>query len=162
MDKRPVIMVQVDELQWTADVLHAACRLARSCEGEIALVDLVRVRRILYLGTEFGFMDLSDDDKRRLQAYVDTVEDYGLPYTVTLYQHCGLYDGIAGAAELVGAGVVFARLPKSAIPFWSDCQFELLRVRLMRQYIELFNEPGILGKLAPGLEVEQRFSDAHA
>jgi len=146
---RPVIMVQVDAPQWTADVLHAACRLARTCGGEVALVRLVRVRRLLYLGTEFGNLDLSDDDKRHLEACVDTVEDYGLPYSVTLYQHCDLCAAIADTAELVGAGVVFARLPHSSIPLWSDCQFELLRMRLSRRHVELLNAPGIWGQAAP-------------
>ena len=142
-EDRPVIMVQVDEPQWTADVLHAACRLARTCNGEIALVQLVHARRLMYLGTEFGNLDLSDDDKRHLEACADTVEDYGLPYSITLYQHCGVYEAIADTAELVGAGVVFAHLPHSAVPFWSDCQFELLRLRLSHQHVELYKEPGI-------------------
>ena len=149
MVHRPVIMVQVDEPQWTAGVLHAACRLARACGGAVALVPLVRVRRLLYLGTEFGNLDLSDEDMRRLEACIDTVEDYGLPYSVTPYQHCGLYDGIADAADLVGAGIVFARLPHSAIPFWSGCRFELLRMRLARRRVELFDPPNVARGAAP-------------
>ena len=109
----------------------------------------MRVRRLLYLGTDFGNLDLSDDDKRHLEACVDTVEDYGLPYSVTLYQYCDLHEGIADAADLVGAGIVFTRLPHSAIPFWSDCQFELLRIRLSHRHVELFKEPGIWGLTAP-------------
>lgn len=149
MEDRPVIMVQIEEPQWTADVLHAACRMARTCDGEIALVHLVRVRRLMYLGSDFGYLDLSDDDKRCLEACIDTVEDYGLPYSVTFYQHCGLYEGIAGAAETVAASAVFARLPHSAIPFWSDCQFELLRMRLSHHHVELFGAPGVWGQPAP-------------
>jgi hypothetical protein len=109
---------------------------------------LVRVRRLLYLGTEFGYMDLSNDDKLHLQACMDTIEDYGLLGSVTLYQHCGLYEAIVDTADLVGASVVFARLPKGAIPFWNECQLELLRWRLSHQHIDLYDEPGVWGQPA--------------
>lgn len=149
MEDRPVIMVQVEDPQWTADVLHDACRLARNCGGEIALVHMVRVRSLLYLGTDFGYLDLSDEDKQRLAGYVETAEDYGLPHSVTLYQYSDLYEGIVDAVELVGACIAFGRLPKSTIPFWRECRFELLRNRLLHQHVELFGGPGDWGQRTP-------------
>ena len=152
MEDQPVIMVQVAEPQWTWDVVHAACKLARSCGGTVHLVHMVCAKHLCYLGTELGYLNLSDDDQHVLKGYVDTIDDYGLACGLTVYQYCSVYEAIAGAAELVAADIVFAKLPKSRIPFWSDCQFELLRVRLSRQHVELFKEPGIWNSVMPKRE----------
>jgi len=152
MENQPVIMVQVAEQEWTWDVLHAACKLARSCNGTVHLVHMVRVEHLLYLGTELGYLNLGDSDQRVLKAYVDTIDDYGLPCGLTVYQYCSMYEAIAGAAEQVAADIVFAKLPKSKIPLWNDCQFELLRVRLSRQHVELFKDPGIWNTVMPKRE----------
>jgi hypothetical protein len=149
MGNQPVIMVQVGEPGWTGNVLHAACKMARACGGKIELVHMVRARHPIYLGSELGYLELTEEAEKCLQVYADTVEDYGLRCGVTLYQYCTLYEAIVGAADLIAADVVFAKLPKSIIPLWSDCQFELLRVRLSRQHIELFAEPGIWSAVAP-------------
>ena len=162
MEDKPVVMVQVAEPEWTGRVLHAACRLGRSCGAEIALVYLLRVPHLRYLGSSLGYADISEEDMHSLQAYADTAEDYGLPCSLTLYQYCDLYAAIVDAADLVDADIVFAKLPKSAIPFWSDCQFEMLRVRLSHRHVELFNEPGIWGKPLPTAAAEPRFADVHA
>jgi hypothetical protein len=162
MHEQPVIMVQVAEPSWTCDVLYAACKLARACSGTIELVLMVRAKHLSYLGSELGYLELNEEAEQSLQAYADTAEDYGITCGVTLYQYCTLYEAIVGAADLVRADVVFAKLPKSIIPFWSDCQFELLRVRLSRQHIELYKEPGvwnaIMPKLDPGQPAAHAFS----
>ena len=76
----------------------------------------------------------------------------GLPCGLTVYQYCSMYEAIIGAADQVAADIVFAKLPKSMIPFWSDCQFELLRVRLSRQHVELFKDAGIWNTVMPKRE----------
>jgi hypothetical protein len=143
MESQPVIMVQVAEPEWTWEVLHAACKLARSCGGGIELVHMVRAEHLSYLGSELGYLNLEEKDRHLLQTYADTVEDYGLACKLTMYQYCTMYEAIVGAADLVAADIVFAKLPKSRIPFWSDCQFEMLRVRLSRQHIDLFQDAGV-------------------
>jgi hypothetical protein len=160
MENQPVIMVQVADPAWTWDVLHAACKLARACGGVIELVHMVHARHLSYLGSELGYLELSSEDQQSLQVYADTAEDYGVTCGVTLYQYCTLYEAIVGAADMVAADIVFAKLPKSMIPFWSDCQFELLRVRLSRQHIELFKEPGIWNTVLPKREPGQASSPA--
>lgn len=149
MKSQPVIMVQVAEPEWTWEVLHAACKLARSCGGVIELVHMIRAEHISYLGSELGYLNLDEKDRHLLQIYADTVEDYGLTCGVTMYQYCSMYEAIVGASDLVAANVVFAKLPKSKIPFWSDCQFEMLRVRLARQDIDLFNNAGVWNSIMP-------------
>ena len=160
MENQPVIMVQVAEPKWTWDVLHAACKLARSCGGTVHLVHMVCVKHLCYLGTELGYLNLSDSDQHMLKAYVDTIDDYGLDCGLTVYQYSTMYEAIAGAAEQVAADIVFAKLPKSMIPLWSDCQFELLRVRMARQRVELFKDPGIWNNVMPKREAGQRAAQA--
>ncbi len=149
MEDQPVIMVQVAEPEWTWDVLHAACKLARSCGGTVHLVHMVCAKHLCYLGTSWAISTSTISDKQLLKGYVDTIDDYGLACGLTVYQYCTMYEAITGAADQVAADVVFAKLPKSRIPFWSDCQFELLRVRLSRQHVELFNDPGIWNTVMP-------------
>ncbi len=162
MENQPVIMVQVAEAEWTWNVLHAACKLARSCGGTIEFVHMVCAKHLSYLGSEMGYLNLDEKAKNLLEIYTDTVEDYGLACGVTTYQYCTMYEAIIGAADLLAADVVFAKLPKSIIPFWSDCQFELLRVRLARQHVELFNDAGIWNDILPkreaGSKAAQTFS----
>jgi hypothetical protein len=160
MENQPVIMVQVADPTWTWDVLHAACKLARASGGVVELVHMVHTQHLSYLGSELGYLELSNKDQQSLQVYADTVEDYGVTCGVKLYQYCTLYEAIVGAADMVAADIVFAKLPKSTIPFWSDCQFELLRVRLSRQHIELFKEPGIWNTVMPKREPGQAPSPA--
>lgn len=160
MKNQPVIMVQVAEPQWTWDVLHAACKLARSCGGTVHLVHMVCVKHLCYLGTELGYLNLSDGDQQLLKAYVDTIDDYGLGCGLTVYQYSTMYEAIVGAAEQVAADIVFAKLPKSMIPLWSDCQYELLRVRMARQRIELFKDPGIWNTVMPKHETGRRTAQA--
>ena len=43
-----------------------------------------------YLGTELGYLNLSDSDQHVLKVYVDTVDDYGLAMRadgVSILQH---------------------------------------------------------------------------
>ena len=152
MENQPVIMVQVAEPEWTWDVLHAACKLARSCGGTVHLVHMVCAKHLAYLGTELGYINLGDDDQHTLKAYAETIDDYGLACGLTVYQYCSMYEAIVGAAEQVAADIVFAKLPKSKIPLWSDCQFELLRVRLSRQSVEIFKDAGIWNSVMPQRE----------
>jgi hypothetical protein len=141
MEDQPIIMVQIADATWTSEVVHSACALARSCSGRIALVQMIRVKHFAYLGTELGYFNYGEQDACNLQAYADTVEDYGVACDVQLYQYWNLFGAIVDAVELVGASVVFAKLPASIIPLWSDCEFELLRRRLARQHCELVKEP---------------------
>ena len=90
MQEQPIIMVQVSDRQWTWDVLHNACAMAQACDGRIALVQLVRVQRIAYLGTEFGYSAFSEQEECALQAYADAVAEYGLECDLHLYQYLSL------------------------------------------------------------------------
>src|SRR5262245_49339568 len=105
------IMVQVADLNWTMAALHLACALARSTEAAITLVKMVPVQHISWLGTEFGYQNLTMREHDELAAYQTTAEDYGVLLNKELFQYMTLPDAIADAAEYCGAQVVFATLP---------------------------------------------------
>ena len=143
MDEQAVIMVQIADAEWTWAALHSACKLARSNGARIALVQTVCVKHPAYLGTEMGYLALGEEDLRNLQAYADTVADYGIDCEVTTYQVYSLFAAVADAVEYVGATFVYARPPASVIPFWSACQFELMRIRLARQNCTLLSASAV-------------------
>jgi hypothetical protein len=132
------IMVQVADRNWTLSALHLACALARSMDAEIALVKMVPVQHISWLGTEFGYQNLTVGDHDELIAYQATAEDYGVPLHTEMFQYMTLPDAIADAAEYFGAQVVFATLPKSALPYWRRFQLWNLRRRLARQHRQFY------------------------
>ena len=71
------------------DLGRATCGLPSGTRlyGAVALVQMVRVKHISYLGSELGY-GVEGRGHKDLQLYVDTVEDYGLTCRVTLYQYC--------------------------------------------------------------------------
>ena len=141
MHKQPVIMVQVDDQQWTQDVLHSACALARTQAGRIVLVQMVRVQHIAHLGTQFGNLGLEERQLHTLQECADTVADYGLDCELELFQYVDIYEATMEAAMQLGAKVVFARRPRSIIPFWAEARFEMLRQQLAHYHLELHDQP---------------------
>jgi len=141
MQEQAAVLVLVGERQWTWDVLHNACVVARQRGGRVVLMQMVRVQHIAHLGAVVGCAPPDEYDLADLQAYADTAADYGLDYDVQTYQYYDAFGAIAEASSQAGASVVFARLPASIIPFWSECRFEVLRQRLAHQGIELHDRP---------------------
>src|SRR2546428_56721 len=112
------IMVQITDRRWTLAAMHLACALARPCGAEVALVKMVPVQHVGWLGTDLGYLRLTLDDRKDMTDYETITEDYGVPSSRHFYQYATLPGAIVDAAEYVNAGVVFATLPTSIIPFW--------------------------------------------
>jgi hypothetical protein len=126
-------MVQIADRAWTLEALDSACWLARQTGAAIALVKMVSVQHPGWLGTELGYLNYSVQDRLDLAAYRDTIEDYGLSFTVHLFQYVTLVNALVQAAEQVKAQVVYATVPTSIIPYWPEFQGWLLRRNLSRQ-----------------------------
>ena len=137
-----VIMVQIADRDWTLEALHCAGVMAReraAHEGasKIALVKMIPVQHLGWLGTEMGYIDLSEKDQQELTDYVETLEDYGVEYDLYPFQYATLPDAIVQVAEHLDAQVVFATLPASRIPFWQRFQFSEVRRHLAQNQREL-------------------------
>src|SRR5689334_13511504 len=113
-----VIMLQVATHKWNKQALYYACALARRGVSKIALVKMIPVQHIAWLGTEFGNLNLTNADRIELEDCAATVEDYGVEYSTLFFQYVTLSDALVDAAEHVNANVVFATLPQGLIPWW--------------------------------------------
>src|SRR5260221_8460506 len=102
-----VIMVQIADRGWTLTALHHACTLARGTNAEIMLVKMLPVQHTSWLGTEFGNMHLTEQDRADLCDFQATVEDYGVPYTALTFQYFSLAGALADASDHVDAQIVF-------------------------------------------------------
>jgi hypothetical protein len=139
-----IIMVQIADHQWTLDALHRACLLARDMNAEIALMKMVPVQHLGWLGTEFGNINFTAKERSELHDYEATAEDYGVPYSTHVFQYATLLEAISEAADYVKAHIVFATLPQSVIPFWQRFQLWGLRNRLAHGGRELFDPSTLL------------------
>src|SRR5207248_3083715 len=127
------IMVQIGEPKWTLAALHLASAVARTNGDALILVKMIPVSHVGWLGTEFGYRNFTEADRRLLKDYAATAEDYGVASSVELYQYAILSDAIADAAEYVNARIIFATLPHYKLPFWRRFLIWRLHARLKRQ-----------------------------
>lgn len=141
------IMIHVGTRAWTVETLHSACVLARRTDAEIALVKMLPVQHLGWLGTEFGNLSFTEQVEQELRDYALTLEDYGVPYSVNLMQYVTLIDALVQAAGHLKAQVVFAQIPGSIIPYWHRFQTAMLRRLLARQYRQFFDRPAVLPEL---------------
>lgn len=145
MKTQPVIMVQIADRAWAQAALPRACELALSLQAPIALVQMVPVQHPLLLGDQLGYLAVAPADLRLLNDLEVALANIGVEYSLHLFQYVTLAGGIADAADLVAASIVFATLPTtlpmSLIPWWHSLQLEVLRRRLAQRGRWLISEP---------------------
>jgi hypothetical protein len=133
-------MVQVAaDPAWTLEALHCAAVMAREQSATIALVKMIPVQHLSWLGTDMGYINLTEKEEQEIADYAETLEDYGVAYDLYPFQYATLADAIVQAAEHLKAQVVFATVPNSVIPFWRSYQLRDLRrhfAQAQRQFIE--------------------------
>jgi hypothetical protein len=127
MNTQPVVMVQVSDAAWTRDALHRACTFARQQNASIVLVQMIAVNQLAFIGTEFGMLYQTTEEKIAFAEYQATIEDYGIPFRAVTFQYFSLGDAIVEAAQNAEASWVFAHLPHSVIPLWDRVQAWSLR-----------------------------------
>jgi hypothetical protein len=132
------IMVQIMDAPKTQEALHFACALARSKQTKVALVKMVSVPHISWLGTELGDAYFTDRDAQELAEYRAIAESYEVEVEVHTFQYNMLTDALAQAANYVDAQMVFAELPPSRLPFWYRFRVWLLRQYLMQRDCYLY------------------------
>lgn len=150
MLEQPIIMVQIGERQWTLEMLRSACAWASERGGCVVLTQMVHLQHIIDLGRVDGYATLDDRQLNDLQHFADVVADSGVECRVQIYQYCDAFSAIVEAALQAGAQVVFARMPHSLIPFWSECRFEVLRRHLEQHGVEVYDRP-VSGLVGDGL-----------
>jgi hypothetical protein len=132
------IMVQIADAPKTQEALHFACALARGKQDKVILVKMVPVQHWEWIGTELGFLNLTERDGEEMRNYQKIAETYHVKVEVQLFQYVTLPEAIAEAADYVDAQFVFGALPPSFIPYWHKFQVWLLRQRLAQQGRQLY------------------------
>lgn len=132
------IMVQVMSPQKTQEALHFACALARGKQTKVALVKMVAVPHISWLGTELGDAHFTDEDAHTLSEYRAVAESYEVEVVTHTFQYTTMTSALAQAADYVDAQVVFAELPSSILPFWYKFRAWLLRQYLTQRNCHLY------------------------
>ncbi len=147
-----VIMLQIADRDWTLEALHCAGRMAREQSAKIALVKMIPVQHLGWLGTDMGYLNLSEQDEQEIADYAATLEDYGVEYDFYPFQYATLADALVQAADYLHARVVFATLPASRIPFWRSYQLHDLNRHFARDGRSLIDRPLYAPALSPAPE----------
>ena len=156
MAGKPTLMVQIADRAWTLDAVHCACRMARQTPADIALVTLIPVQHIAWLGTDWGHMNFSEQQFHDLEDYRATVLDYGLSCKTVCFQYSDFFGALAEAAEDCDAQVVFAHLPGTRIPARRRFLLWLLNRRLSNASRRLIERPADVLELMPMTDARAR------
>lgn len=132
------ILVQVSSYRWTMQAIHFACALARNHQSEVQLLRLIPVMQPSYLGADVGYSSPSVREQHLLQECCATAEDYQVKLTLHNMQYVTECEAICDAADALDAGVVFAHIPESIIPYWHRFRLWRLRHRLSAHHRRLY------------------------
>ncbi len=135
---RQLIMVQMAERRWTIDALHLACAMAQSTNAEVALIRMISVPHLQWLGTDLAHRVPTLQERTDIQSYAAVAQEYGVAFTVNSLPYSTFTDAIADTAQYLNAAVVFASIPKTVVPYWHRFQVWNLRRRLAHQDRKLY------------------------
>ena len=110
------IVVIIGEPEWTKRAVHLSAALAREWRAAVTLVKMLPVVHLEYLGAGVGETLLSYTESCYLQECVATVESYGVPTDLRLFQYSDVVGGVLSAAEQLDATAVFAPAPTGWLP----------------------------------------------
>lgn len=126
------IVVCVADRHWTAETLHIASALARDSAANIVLVKPVPVDHPHWLGVDDAHWRYSEAERRDVDLYLGTLEDYGVPFSLYVYQYISFAIALQDLAEQLHPRIIFARLPGRAVPGWRRLERWRLRRQLAR------------------------------
>jgi hypothetical protein len=157
MDTPRVMIVQIGTRSWTLEALHCACWIARQTGEPIALVKMIPVRYQSWLGTPWGNLEMDRQEQKELLDYQATIEDYGVAYTLTMFQYDSWVDATAQLANVLHAGRIFAQPPTSRMHVWEQVQTWSLQRQLKRQGCEWIQQLVYGDSLGIPLQAEVSF-----
>jgi hypothetical protein len=142
--------------------MHLAAALARNEGGKVALLRLVPVQHLSFLGTPLGDVSPTNQEYEDLKQYTATAEDYGVELTVYTMQCYASLDAVAQAAQAVDAQVVFASVPPSHIPYWQRLRTWQLAHKLNHRQLFTLDQPAERHNWVPSITVSDAALDKHA
>ncbi len=103
---------------------------------------MVPVQHPLFLGHQLGYLAVSLEDLRLLNDLEVALTTIGIENSLQLFQYVTLAGGIADAADLVAASIVFATLPQSTrFPGGAACNLRFCAGAWHRRGRWLISEP---------------------
>ncbi len=126
-------MVQIGAWDLTMEVLHSACQTARAQRATVALVVMIPVRHVSWLGDDLGTWDFTAKAEAGLKDYLATVEDYGLQAAVTHFKYSTWLEGTLQAAELMDASMVIPAVRGNPMSLLGRYQSWVLKRQLQRE-----------------------------
>ncbi|MBZ0288788.1 MAG: hypothetical protein K8I30_14315, partial [Anaerolineae bacterium] len=156
-----IILVQIADEKWTMEALHLACALARSTGAQVALLRLIQVRHLSYLGTSFGNTPPDNREYQLLKEYAATAEDYGVPLTIQSMRCVSVMDALVEAVDQLESVILFAHIAPTRISYWRRFQVWNLGRRLALKRCQLFtlDQPVGFIKWMPAVTVRAIVSD---
>lgn len=109
------ILVVTGERQWTLRALHLAAAMAREASLPVVIAHMVPVAHLEYLGAGTREELLSFEAYDDLSNYLLTVDAYGVPVRIELFEYSDYNGGVTSASDLYEAAVVFAPAPTGII-----------------------------------------------
>jgi hypothetical protein len=141
--------------------MHLASALVRNEGGEVALLRLLPVQHLSFLGTSLGDVSPTGQEYEDLKQYAATAEDYGVDMTVYTMQCYAPLEAVAQAANQLDAQVVFASVPPSHIPYWHRFQTWKLARRLNHRQVFTLDQPAEFHNWVPSITVSDAAFDKH-
>lgn len=131
-----IILVQISDHQWTTQAVHMACAMANTTRSSVVLLHMIQVQTPYLLGANLGAPPtiselVAIDEYRRIAA------DYGVELVLRRMEYNTLSDALVQAVECINPSLLFAHLPKNAIPSWHKLEQWNLRRRLKTQQCQL-------------------------
>lgn len=105
------ILVITGAPEWTRRAVHLAAAAAREADAAVALLHLVPVAHLEYLGAGAREALLNPAEFDALSDYTATVAAYGVAVHVELFEFSDYTGGVLSAAEQHDAAAVFAAAP---------------------------------------------------
>jgi hypothetical protein len=134
------ILVQMSTPAWTRQAIHFASAMARNDQTKIILLRMIPVTHPEYLGTDYGYCEPTFEEQHAIDEYAATAEDYCVTLILQPMQYINALDAVAEAAEALDAGVVFAHVPESFIPFLQKFRIWWLKQHLHQRRLFTLTE----------------------
>ncbi|MCL4250016.1 MAG: hypothetical protein KJ065_17855 [Anaerolineae bacterium] len=135
----PIVMVEMDDLRWTAEALKAACPEAKQIGGKVVVALLLSESQCTLAGLDpdnYAFTQAEYDELRQYRAIA---EEHGVEIDARVFEYRDLAEGIVQAADALNAAVVYAHLPATLLPFQHQRQVRHLERELDSHHHELRN-----------------------
>lgn len=126
----PPVIVVVSEFSWTVKAMHLACALARNTQTPLMLLDFRMTKNVGLLGMGIGYNPPTIQEYAELKDYGMIAEDYGVLMSIQPVEYESFSDALVQMVELFEPQTIFATLPKSVIPFFSQMQLRAVRRQL--------------------------------